>query len=251
MKRQQWYISTVDPDAHVLAAEHGLGIEIAEYCTAYNMDDYFEITHASVAEKLERIERRVFHGPFNELFPCAIDPKARELARFRYGQAMRLARDYGCEKIVIHAGYNPRLYYPLWYTPKTAEFWRDFAFLIPEGLTVCLENVFEEEIDMFLGIFEELNDPRIKICLDIGHVNTYSETSVMEWIRKCAPYIGHFHIHNNHGDFDTHQGLDDGTIPMNELLQLADELCPDATYSLEVIESEGSVKWLEESGLLR
>jgi sugar phosphate isomerase/epimerase len=73
----------------------------------------------------------------------------------------------------------------------------------------------------------------------------------MEWIRKCAPYIGHFHIHNNHGDFDTHQGLDDGTIPMNELLQLADELCPDATYSLEVIESEGSVKWLEESGLLR
>lgn len=251
MKREQWYISTVDENAHKLAEKHGLGIEIAEYCTAYNMDDYFEITHASVAEKLERIERRVFHGPFNELFPCAIDPKARELARFRYGQAMRLARDYGCEKIVIHAGYNPRLYYPLWYTPKTAEFWRDFAFLIPEGLTVCLENVFEEEIDMFLGIFEELNDPRIKICLDIGHVNTYSETSVMEWIRKCAPYIGHFHIHNNHGDFDTHQGLDDGTIPMNELLQLADELCPDATYSLEVIESEGSVKWLEESGLLR
>ena len=251
MKRKQWYISTVDPDGHELARAHGLGLEIAEYCTAYNMDEWFDVTHASVTGKLEGIGSRVLHGPFNELFPCAIDPKARELARFRYGQAMNLAKEYGCEKIVIHAGYNPRLYYKDWYTPKTAEFWRDFAFLIPEGLTVCLENVFEEEIDMFLGIFEELDDPRIRICLDIGHVNTYSETPVSEWVRRCAPYISHFHIHNNNADFDAHQSLDDGTIDMKELLALADELCPEATYSLEVIEAEASVKWLEESGLLK
>lgn len=250
MKRQQWYISTVDSDAQTLAREHGMGLEIAEYCTAYNMDDCFEITHASVGGKLEGVERCVFHGPFNELFPCAIDPKAQELARFRYRQAMRLAKDYGCDKIVIHAGYNPRLYYPAWYTPQTANFWKDFAFMIPEGLTVCLENVFEEEIDMFLGIFKELNEPRIKICLDVGHVNTYSETSVEEWVRQCAPYISHFHIHNNDRDLDSHQNLDKGTVDMKGLLQLADELCPDATYSLEVIESAESVKWLERSGLL-
>ena len=251
MKREQWYISTVDSSAHNLARGHGLGIEIAEYCTAYNMDEWFGVTHASVSDKLKGVKKRVFHGPFNELFPCAIDPKARELARYRYGQAMNLAKDYGCEKIIIHAGYNPRLYYSQWYTPKTAEFWRDFAFLIPEGLTVCLENVFEEEIEMFLGIVEELNDSRIKICLDIGHVNTYSKVPVEEWVRRCAPYISHFHIHNNNADFDAHQSLDDGTIDMKMLLQLTDELCPEATYSLEVVESEDSVKWLEESGLLK
>ncbi len=250
MKRKQWYISTVDRDAQDYAREHGLGLEIAEYCSAYNMDDYFDQVHPSVADKLNGISSRVLHAPFNELFPCAIDPKARELARFRYRQAMKLAVEYGAEKIVIHAGYNPRLYYPVWYTAQTADFWKDFAYEIPEGLTVCLENVFEEEIDMFLDIFKELDDPRIRICLDIGHVNTYSDAPVEEWVRQCAPYISHFHIHNNDRDADTHQNFHEGTIDMKHLLELADELCPAATYTIEVVESEASVKWLAESGLI-
>ena len=82
-------------------------------------------------------------------------------------------------------------------------------------------------------------------------MNTYSETPVSEWIKRCAPYIAHFHIHNNNADFDSHQSVDDGSMDMKMLLELADGLCPDATYSLEVIESEASVKWLEESGLLK
>ena len=111
MKRQNWYLSTIDPQAEKLAREYGLGLEIAEFCTAVNLDTNLEETDRTVGEKMKYADRFILHGPFNELFPCAVDPKARELAAFRYSQALERARAYGIGKVVIHAGYNPYLYY--------------------------------------------------------------------------------------------------------------------------------------------
>ena len=109
MHREQIYISTIAQDAADTARKYGLGREIAEYCTAWNMDEKFPETDAVVREKIQGVKNRVFHAPFNELFPCAIDPKARALAASRYRQAIRLAKDYGAAKIIIHGGYNPML----------------------------------------------------------------------------------------------------------------------------------------------
>ena len=91
MKKDQLFLSTIAPDAAEEARRHGLGLEIAEYCTAWNMDEQFETTHAAVAEELTGVGRRLLHAPFSELFPCAVDPKARELAALRYRQAIALA----------------------------------------------------------------------------------------------------------------------------------------------------------------
>ena len=48
MNKKNVYISTTAPDASQLAVQYGLGIEIAEYCTAWNMDDEFAGTDAAV-----------------------------------------------------------------------------------------------------------------------------------------------------------------------------------------------------------
>lgn len=245
-----FYLSTIDPNAHLTAQRYGLGLEIAEYCTAWNLDDRFSETDPAVREKLAHTDRALLHGPFNELFPCAIDPMIREVARHRYRQALALARDYGIGKVVIHGGYNPRLYYPIWYTEHSAEFWKDFIREVPETMTVALENVMEEQIPMFLSIVEQVNDRRLKMCLDVGHVNAYSDSGVLQWLDACAPYITHFHIHNNDGSWDTHNPLHDGTVDMEAFLARARELCPDATYTLELTDSEASVRWLQEKGFL-
>ena len=52
MKKDKLYLSTIDPKAQELARQYGLGLEIAEYCTAWNMDDEFPQTDAAVREKL-------------------------------------------------------------------------------------------------------------------------------------------------------------------------------------------------------
>lgn len=245
------YLSTIDPNAHLTAKKYGLGLEIAEYCTAWNMDEKFDETDPSVREKLAGVGEKVLHGPFNELFPCAIDPMVRQIARYRYRQTIALAKAYGVSKIIIHGGYNPRLYYPIWYTEQSAVFWKEFIAEVPEDMTIVLENVMEEEIPMFLTILQQVEDKRLRMCLDVGHANAYSVSTPMEWLETCAPYIEHFHIHNNDGSWDTHNELWDGTIPMEALLEKAARLCPEATFTLELMDSEPSVKWLQEKGFLR
>ncbi len=245
MDKTKIYLSTIDPQAQTVARNYGLGLEIAEYCTAWNMDEHFPETDAQVREKLQGIQNKVLHAPFNELFPCAIDPKARALAAQRYKQAIRLAAGYGAEKVIIHGGYNPRIYYPVWYVEQSILFWKDF--LRETDMPIVLENVLEETPDMLLDIVKGVNDPRLRLCLDVGHVNAYSKIPVMDWLTQWAPYLSHFHIHNNDGSWDTHSALNQGTIPMKELLLAAQESCPDATFTLEVTEAEQSVKWMEEN----
>ena len=243
MRKEQFYVSTIARDDATVARQYGLGLEIAEYCTAWNMDEKFPETDAVVRKKLTDIGKRVFHAPFNELFPCAIDPRARELAASRYRQAIGLAKQYGAAKIVTHGGYDPWIYYPVWYAEQSVLFWRDFLEEDP-GIEIVLENVLEREPGWLLDIIKGVNDPRLKMCLDIGHVNAYSNVPVMDWLETCAPYISHFHLHNNDVSRDQHNALNDGTIPMKEFLLRAEEICPDATFTLEVMEAEPSVRWL-------
>ena len=97
---------------------------------------------------------------------------------------------------------------------------------------------------MLLDIVKGVDHPGLRLCLDIGHVNAYAATPLMEWLESWKAYLSHFHIHNNDGSWDTHNALNDGSIPMRKFLDRAAELCPDATFTLELLEAEPSVRWL-------
>ncbi len=249
MDTDSLFLSTIDPQAQTLARRWGLGLEIAEYCTAYNMDERFAETDALVRSKLDGLRPPLFHAPFNELFPCAIDPKARELARQRYCQALRLAETYRARKVIIHGGYHPLVYYPVWYVEQSILFWQDFLRELPGEIPIVLENVLEEEPEMLADIVRGVDDPRLRLCLDVGHVNAYSRVPVQDWLEALAPWINHFHIHNNDGTADTHSALTQGTLPMKPLLEQAQCLCPAATYTLELMEGASSVRFFLEEGI--
>ena len=249
MKKENLYLSTIAPDAVPMAKEYGIHLEIAEYCTAWNMDEKFGGVDQVVRKKLDGISQSVLHAPFNELFPCAIDKKARVLAAQRYRQAIELAKRYGSTKVIIHGGYNPWIYYPVWYVEQSILFWKEFL-KEDSGVEIVLENVLETEPQWLLDIAKGVDDPRLKLCLDIGHVNAYSKIPLMDWLESWAPYLGHFHIHNNDGSRDQHNALNDGNIPMNDFLLRAEELCPNATFTFELMKDEPSMKWLAENGLI-
>lgn len=243
--RDRLYVSTIDREAGKVARQYGLGIEIAEFCTAWNMDRELPAVEKTLEETLTGVSRRVLHGPFNELFPCAIDPKARRLATFRFSQAAALAQAYDAGKLVLHGGFNPQMYYPQWYVEQSVLFWKDFLKTLPEGLTVCVENVLEPTPDMLLNIVRGVEDPRLRLCLDVGHVNAYSRIPAKTWLAECGTYLSHLHIHNNDGTWDTHNALYEGTLPIRELLDIAMRET-EATATLELPKCEPSVKWLLE-----
>ena len=241
MKKQQLFLSTIDKNAGKTARKYGLGLEIADFCTAMNMDTLFENIRPSVEQQLEGVHERLFHGPFNELFPCAIDPLARELAKQRFLQAGALAQCYGASKIIFHGGFLPNVYFPCWYTQQSVSFWKELLVLLP-GVEICVENVLESDPQWLENLASGVNDPRLRLCLDVGHCNVYSQIPVEDWLQKLAPWIGHFHIHNNDRSFDTHSPLGEGSISMYEFLICAQRLCPEATFTLEVTDGERAVR---------
>jgi len=249
MRREKLFLSTIAQDAADTARQFGLGLEIAEFCTAWNMDDEFAAVDPVVRRSISGIGKKVLHAPFNELFPCAIDRKIRALAAERYRQAIALAKEYGAEKVIIHGGYNPWLYYHPWYVEQSIAFWQEFMLDDP-GVELVLENVLEETPELLLAIVEGVNHPKLKLCLDVGHVNAYSKIPVETWLERWSPYLSHFHIHNNHGDRDAHQPLSRGSMDLSALLRQAESLCPNATYTLELMETKSSIQFMLEEAIL-
>ena len=72
------FVSTIAEDCAAAAREHSLGLEIAEFCYAPNMDTdsaaHFRRVSQLTAESGCGL-RLLLHAPFAELSPCAIDCK--------------------------------------------------------------------------------------------------------------------------------------------------------------------------------
>lgn len=252
MRRELVYLSSIGADCCEAARAFGLGIELAQFCTAARLDgappEPWEIP---VECCLSASSRFVLHGPFNELTPAAIDPLVLDVTKKRYRQAIKKAHAMGIQKIVLHAGFLPLVYYPEWFVERSAAVWRELLCDIPDDMTVCLENVLEPEPQLLTAIMEAVHDPRLRICLDLGHANTCASALPPEdWLRACAPYLSHVHLHNNQGDRDLHAALFDGVMDIAGLLSLLEALSPQATCTLELTQDRPSLDWLVEKHLL-
>ena len=249
--REILYLSTTAEDAPELARENGLGLEIAEFCTASNMDRDYAAADKLVRAAMEGVGRFTFHAPFNELSPAAIDPLVKEIAFRRYRQAIELAPRYGAKKMVVHSGFVPRIYFPSWFVTQSIPFWREILSTTPKDMTLCLENVMESGPDMLLEIVRGVDDPRFRLCLDVGHAACMGkDMSVESWIQTMGPWIAHAHLHNNDGVGDLHQPLGQGVLDMERILSALEAYSSDATLTIENIRAGDSVRWLREKKYL-
>ena len=250
MKKENLYLSTMDENAYTLAKRYGLGLELTEFSIPWNLDQNFESTALKLQKTITCTDRFLIHGPYSELFPCAVDPIIRQVANYRFRQTLKMAKNYGAQKVIFHGGYNERLFFPDWYREKSVEFWKNFQDQIPQGITVCLENVLETEPEMLGDIIRQVDSPKIRMCLDAGHAHAYSKSSPEEWVSSCQDLISHVHIHNNDGSWDHHGQLYEGTIPMEKFLKTVENQCPDATFTMEINGAEPSVQWLTDQHIL-
>lgn len=246
MNKQQLFISTMAEDAAETAREFGLGVELAQFCWAECLDARRPEAEANVSRTLVS-DRRVLHAPFAELCPAAIDPLVLDVTNRRYRQAAAMAARYGAKKLVLHSGFIPLAYDPAWFCPHAAEAFR--ALAQETGLTLCVENVLESSPDVLLETVRLADDPRVRVCLDIGHAHCQAG-DVAPWIDALAPWLSHIHLHSNHGTRDEHLPPFAGDQDIPALLHRIARRAPQATYTLEVFSARESVQWLLKEGLL-
>ncbi len=248
--REKLYLSTTASDAVAMAKKYQVGLEIAEFCTAMFMDEpYFPKFDLVCREKLQQTSRHLMHAPFNELVPCAIEPRAVSMARQRLDEAYLLAKSYGINKMVVHSGHMPVLYFDEWFVEQSAKFWKEYMEDKPD-LELFIENAFEEDPFALAQMVREVNCPRVKICFDLGHAHCKSKIPLEEWVEAFAGLVGHTHLHDNDQTYDWHKPLGQGNINYQKILPLLAEKFPMATYTLENQECEASLLWLEANGFL-
>jgi sugar phosphate isomerase/epimerase len=159
---------------------------------------------------------------------------------------------YGIGKMVVHSGYMAQLYDVNWFSARSVDFWKEFLEDKPDDFALYLENVFEPNPDMLCEIVGAVGDERFKLCLDIGHSATSgAKTPMSEWIERFAPALGHVHLHNNYGDYDTHNALGLGGIDVASAIRGIAGTAPGATFAIEASDGQSSVDWLVANGFLK
>lgn len=244
---RNWYISEMDDRAAALARKYGMGVEIIDFCIPQNLEDEERI--AARALSMAGFEATL-HAPYCEIFPSAIDPLVRDVALHRLMQAANVCKRLGIRRMVTHSGDEPQMYYPEWFVPRSIEFWKEFMEKAPDELEVAVENVLDRDPETIRRICDGVGDERLKICLDVGHVNAYSAILVEEWIRSLGARIGHVHLHNNAGVRDTHDALDQGSMDIVGVLKLLDEYAPMADICIESMDAAACLEFLLERGIL-
>ena len=262
------FLSTFSYGATKEIAAFGIGIEYNQFCISKWLDDEViddtlakmrrQAVKSGVAFAEDACEdpdagadpdpaKAIVHGPFTDMAPAAFDHIFREQTRLRLEQATAATRKLGLHRMVVHSGYVPMIFDPSWHVKESIGFWQDFLRDKPADFRLYLENVMDEEPELLLDVIEGVDDPRMKICLDVGHVNAISEKPITGWIEKLGPHIHHLHLHNNDGTRDQHAAFDQGTIDMKEVLRAVDACCPEhATLTVESRKCHESIQWLLE-----
>lgn len=247
--QEKLHISGMDSRAPSLARRWRLGCEDITFSYAPMLDDPAALPQA--ANRVAGLSRLWLHAPFAELIPCAIDPLVRQTAQHRFRQTLAAAQKLGIRQVVLHGGFIPHVYFPEWYVEQSVLFWRDFLQEVPPDFVLALENVMEPSPDTLVSIAAGVDDPRLGLCLDVGHANTcVSRTPQPDWITPMAPYLRHVHLHNNRGQEDLHAPLDEGTVPMQEIIGAVLEQAPRATFTIENQDTLPSLRWLARQGYI-
>lgn len=181
------------------------------------------------------------HGPFFDLNLGSKNIRIKEITLKTFNFAYEVAKSLGCTEIVVHNGFMPNTSYYTGWTKNAVEFWKEFFKDKDDSITMMIENQCEEDFEILKSEIDSVNDPRLKVCLDVGHAHANSNISCEEWITNLNDRIGYVHLHNNHGKVagrpsfmnDEHFGLNNGTIDIPKVLSLLNQYCKNAIVSLE------------------
>ena len=99
-------------------------------------------------------------------------------------------------------------------------------------------------------VCDGVDDPRLRICLDVGHANVYSQAPAEQWIEMLGSRIVHVHMHNNDGLRDLHAPLDEGSLDVERVLRHLDAYAPAADICIESVDALSCIRTLEKRGVI-
>ncbi|NLY45471.1 MAG: sugar phosphate isomerase/epimerase [Tissierella sp.] len=240
-------------EVSLLCKKYGVSVNIDTFSNTETYDIYPEEVNKNLSRYLE-VKIASIHGPYKDLCLGSSDKliKSATMARFEY--TYQISRLLGCPNIILHHGYIPGTSYPSSWVKRAKSFFYEFLYNKNHNINIHIENQFERTPDLLSEVVYTVNDSRLKICLDVGHANCNSKTSVIDWIEQLNDKISFVHLHNNNGLTDQHLDFTNGTINFKEICFALEKHAPNCIWGIEtnnLDDTEKSIQWLIDNHYLQ
>jgi sugar phosphate isomerase/epimerase len=234
------------------AEANKFNLEIATFAYANVFDtDWQKVLHEH-EKKISPFKGKLsFHGAYQDVLVHSIDNKISEISKARVLESLEVARKLNATKVVFHSNYNPLVkdnYFRKNWVEKNAAFWSEI--LKKYEVTILLENIWELTPQVFEELFNDIKSPRLKICLDIGHLNVYSKVPFHEWAGKLGSKISYIHVSDNCGERDEHAEVGKGKIDWQEFTKVIEEcqMLPEIVLEQTTLEkTQQSLSFMEKN----
>jgi sugar phosphate isomerase/epimerase len=178
------------------------------------------------------------HGPFIGMEYAHSDHIIRGAVHCRLDKIFDVAVKLQGSRVILHSGYTVEndifKLQQTWLTGNV-EFWqREIRRWADAGIVIVLENVIDRSPDLMVQLVNEVDNPFLGLCMDIGHQHVFSELDALEWVRRMSNRLWHIHLHDNDGTGDHHWSIGRGTIDFESFYTEVLEYSPQATLALEV-----------------
>jgi sugar phosphate isomerase/epimerase len=219
------------------------------YFSAEDLDACREKEAQHLSNTLQENQLEItFHGPFMDLSPGGVDRRIKEVTFDRLSKTIKLAHFFRPKMIVFHPGYERWKFdgnVKLW-LESSLQTWRPLVKEAEEaGLTLAIENVFEETPDSIKDLLEEIHSSHFRFCFDTGHHHVFSKTPLPVWIEALGGFLGEVHLHDNHKEMDEHLPVGEGGFDFDQFFTLLSQYKLNPLYTIEPHEEEHLWRGLE------
>ncbi len=177
-----------------------------------------------------------FHGPFMDLSPGGVDRRVKQVTYDRLLKTLEIARLFKPKMIVFHPGYEKWKFdgdVKLW-LESSLHTWRPLVKEAEDrGLTLAVENVFEESPDSIKSLLEEIHSPHFRFCFDTGHHHVFSRIPLPAWIEVLGGFLSEVHLHDNHKEMDEHLPVGEGDFEFDQFFNLLSQFRLTPLFTIE------------------
>ena len=178
-----------------IANELNLGIEISRLPKHLNVDDDFSKIKDYLCKNLEGFKNEItMHGQFSDLNVASLDKEIKKISEKRYYQSLELAQSINASTLLFHTNKKSTKHIKSQkkFDKNFLSFWQSFIKDIEKTkLIAVLENVHEKTPNFIKNVIQEINSPKLRASLDVGHVNVYSNLEVEIWLNEYKDILHH------------------------------------------------------------
>lgn len=187
-------------------------------------EDRLELIKDDVRYGRESLDMRFqVHAPLSDVNIGSVHEPMRVAAVDEIKQAIMMCRQLEIPLVTIHPGFVQGIAFlnKAKALEKTKESVKELAaYALDQSVTVVVENLpanINATCTQADELLEAIEGSGLGICFDMGHANTAGQ---MDEMLRLVDRFKNVHLHNNDGQWDQHNRVDDGSADVLKVVSV-------------------------------